>query len=952
MLKSRLYWKVLANFGLLIVIITAMTLMTVYVLRNIESDFQHAGKETQFLSDLEQITYNLSDLTLYADSYARTGDMHARLQYEQHLRDATYRLNEMIVSTDDVESISLLTDAAKHLSLWADQVGSERINRGNIVPRADNQDESPGFESTSFYNDDNLYYARNVIRELHRKHITEHNSNIGTAANISQNLSTYIYIVNILILIFAIVLGLVLTRSIIKPLQKLRTSTERLTDGTFEPIRIDRRDELGDLYENFNKMSVLVYSQFKKLRVYSELVSQLNTTSNIRNIAKHSLSHLCLHTDSFAGTLYIFNKQTEAFEQVRSIGFESNGSAVHSVKHGEGIIGECAEKRERIDYNITNPEETVLPGLVFGEKGLLIAIPLEFRDRVVGVIALATYNSFDETHNEVINQSLPQIAVSISNARHYEETQNLSLEIAHKSKEVNRKNDELEKAYRIKSDFLSSISHELRTPLNSVIGYSSVLLNPDAEPLSKEQQKAIRKVLKNGKHLLQLINDILDISKIESGRMSLSIDTDIVSNVVNQSVLTVEPLMLKKKLKLKKNIQSDIPKLQTDILKVRQVLINLLSNAVKFTEQGTITVRVYYRERKVYFEVRDPGIGIPEEELETIFDDFKQVDSGNTRKYKGTGLGLPIARRLARLLGGDITVHSRPGRGSIFTFCIPPVLVPGHGKNGKNGSHTRNKSLIRDQKPATTAVNRQSGFNILCIDDDPDAIQILKNHLLPEGYSVTGAMSGEEGLQNARLLKPSLITLDILLPDKDGWQVLRELKNDPATRSIPVIIHSIIENQPLALQLGAIDVMPKPVDANRLLSLVQLSCATKDQYVLLVDDNREFSMVMRELIEHDGFRVQTADNGKEALDMVKQNKPAIIFLDLVMPEMDGFAFIKELKSNESLNDIPVIILSGKPLTRKEKEYLDSNIQHYMNKEDFSHEAIVKSIKRILAPNQV
>lgn len=951
MLKSRLYWKVLANFGILIAIITGMTVLTGIVLRNIESNFQNVSDDTRYLVNIERLQNDLAELPVHADEYARTGDLTERLQYERFLREAQSRLTAMIEETKDSVSLSLLKDAEQYLSYWVTKSADQRIQTGDLITKSETGSPPGGMIAHIRYNDHHLDYSRNVLRELYRERIAAHQSNIENAAYISRNISTYIFIVNILIAIFAVVLGLVLSRSIVKPLSTLRESTERLTDGTYEPITLDRKDEIGDLARNFNQVSVLLYSQYKTLQVYSDLVTNLNASSSVRNVAARSLSHLCLHTVGYAGAIYLIDRRTKSLERVNSLGFETNGSIAHNVKQEEDIIGQCAASGRHIERTFESGNDLSIPGFPQNESGYLVALPMEFRERVIGVLLLASHEQFDNERMEIIQQSMPQIAVSITNARHYEETQNLSLEIAHKNKELHRKNAELEKAYRVKSDFLASISHELRTPLNSVIGYSSVLLNPDAEPLSADQQKALEKILNSGKHLLQLINDILDISKIEAGRMSLSVDNDSVKNVVAQAALTVEPLLIEKKLHLRKSMQSDLPRLKSDTLKIRQILINLLSNAVKFTEKGDIHMRVFQRDRLIHFEVRDPGIGIAEDNLETIFEEFRQIDVSSTRKNQGSGLGLPIARRLARLLGGDLTVKSRAGTGSIFTLSIPPALIPKHGSNGEQ--HKQNGSKHQSNASVTFGpyINKQRGLNILCIDDDPDAIDILKSYLVPEGYSVTSAFTGEEGIALARKVKPALITLDILLPGKDGWQVHRELKESRETRDIPVIIHSIIDNQPLALSLGAVDLMPKPVNVDKLMSLVQLSCVTKDHYVLLVDDNREFTMVMSELIEHDGFRVKTADSGARALEMIKESRPAIIFLDLVMPEMDGFTFIEKLKANESLRYIPVIILSCKVLSGKEKDYLESHIQYCMKKEEFSHGAFLNSIKQMLAPSQ-
>lgn len=951
MLKSRLYWKVLANFGILIAIITAMTVLSGTGMRTIESNFQNASADTRFLEEIEQVQHELASLPHHAHEYARTGDLNERLLYERQLREVSARLTELIESTGDSLSLNLLEEAEKNLIRWEKEAGAIRIRSGDRLSAGNGSSVLNDVYSAVRNNDRYLDYTRNILREVYNERLTAHRNNIDQASHISQNAGTYIYIVNFLVILFAIALGLILTRSIVKPLRKLRESTARLTDGTFEPVDVDRNDELGDLAGNINKTSAMLYSQYKKIKVYSDLVTHLNAVSNIRSVAGRSLSHLCIHTGAYAGAVYLLNRQTDLLERVNSLGFESNSSASHDIPTGEGYIGQCAKSGERIEIAFNNTAELEIPGFPPDKEGYVTVTPMEFRNSIIGVLLLASHDPFDSEQSEIVNQSMQQIAVSITNARHYEETQNLSLEIAHKNKELQRKNKELEKAYRVKSDFLASISHELRTPLNSVIGYSTALLSPEAERLTNDQTKAIGKVLKNGKHLLSIINDILDISKIEAGRMSLSVDTDSVRNVVEQSISAIEPMLADKKLHLKKSLQKDVPPLKTDIIKIRQIIINLLGNAVKFTKKGTINVRVYYRDRLIHFEVRDPGIGIAEENHEAIFEEFRQIDSGNGRRYQGTGLGLPIARRLARLLGGDLNVKSRPGKGSIFTLSIPPTILPKPGSNG-NGRRPEH-AQPQDEMTFTfdTYKNSQSNPHILCIDDDPDAIDILRNFLVPEGYSVTGALTGDEGIVLAKEIQPRLITLDVLMPGKDGWQVLRELKQSPDTRHIPVIIHSIIDNQPLALSLGAIDVMPKPVDANKLMSLVQLSCMTKDQYVLLVDDNQEFAMVMSELIEHDGFRVKTADNGIRALEMIEESRPAIIFLDLVMPEMDGFDFIKKIKENETLRDIPVIILSGKALNGQERDFLETHMHHYMKKEEFSHEAIVNSIKRILVSDR-
>jgi signal transduction histidine kinase/CheY-like chemotaxis protein len=611
-------------------------------------------------------------------------------------------------------------------------------------------------------------------------------------------------------------------------------------------------------------------------------------------------------------------------------------------------------------------------GLVEVPPKYLIAVPIMFQDRLLGVIVLGSMDEFGELQKEIINNSVPQIGVAIANARNYEATQKLSMEVAKKNDELNQKHAELEKAYRVKSDFLASMSHELRTPLNSIIGFSTVLLGPNSEPLTADQAKAIEKVLNNGRHLLQLINDILDLSKIESGRMTVNVDKDTVENIIANSLLTVESLVRAKNLSLKQSIQPGLPVLNTDTLKVKQILVNLLSNATKFTESGEILVSVTSRDDAVSFAIKDTGIGIDRKNLERIFEEFQQIDSSTTRKYSGTGLGLPISRRLARMLGGDLFVESEFGRGSTFTLYIPPVykeeeesqkaVQPPQVQQAPAGASPAaaapppTPSTPTPPLPPPTAVIEKKeepqqpttpGTPILCIDDDPDVIDILRGYLQPEGFAVLRALSGDEGIALAAKAKPALITLDIMMPNKDGWQVLRELKQNVQTRDIPVLIHSIIDNKPLALSLGAVDVIPKPTDQKRLISLVKTYSKSTKPSVLIIDTNPGFISTAQGVLESAGFVLRTVATGKEALSVIEKSVPVIMFFDPAILETDGLQLAQRIQLNERWRSIPIVILSGKPTTKKVWEQWNLHIKAYMSKEAASPETITTIIKRTL-----
>ncbi|MGH2568038.1 MAG: ATP-binding response regulator, partial [Bacteroidota bacterium] len=582
-------------------------------------------------------------------------------------------------------------------------------------------------------------------------------------------------------------------------------------------------------------------------------------------------------------------------------------------------------------------------GLVEVPPRAVIAVPVLFQDKLLGVIVLGSTKQYRELEKEIINNSVPQIGVAVANAMNHEQTRKLSLEIAKRNEELSSKNTEVEKAYRVKSDFLSSMSHELRTPLNSIIGFSSVLLGQSGDPLTADQRMAIEKVLKNGKHLLELINDILDLSKLESGRMTVSVESDEVASVVSNCLMLTESLFKQKKLTVKDQIEPNLPMLSTDIVKVRQILMNLLSNAAKFTEQGEVAITVTNKDGLVSFAVKDQGIGIKKEHYDIVFEEFRQIEGGDTRKYKGTGLGLPISRRLARMLGGDLTVESEYGKGSTFILNIPPVFV----SKGDTVVHRKEELKKKPVEEMARQAAIPTGAQILCIDDDPDAIEILRKYLVPEGFSVASALSGDEGIKLLRQIKPALITLDIMMPQKDGWQVLRELKADPRTKDIPVVIHSIIDNKPLAISLGAVDVIAKPTDPTRLLTLAKQFCKTSDQFLLIVDDNEDFALAIQRLLKEDGFNVKVANNGRAAIEILKASTPALILLDLVMPDMDGFGVVRELQQHDVWRKIPVVILSGKDLTETEWQQLNTHISDFMKKGSISRVELNQTIRRVL-----
>ncbi len=954
MFRSRLYWKVFANFALLLLIMTALTVLTVNILSQVERSYAGASADVRTLDFLNRINIVLTDVPAAADEYALTASPDARKTYAQGWKDFDELVAAVQQGLPDTSQVALLRDMRAAFFEWMRQVGDPKML---LREGADQPDVTVAFRQLSETEARARYlpYARMKQRELRQRVAQTQFKNIDLANNLSRNIGTFIVLVNVLLAVFAVALGLVLTRSITTPIRLLRKGTESIIAGKFEPVELHRKDELGELAAGFNEMSLRLGNNYNRLNAYSELVTALNTFVDLDDVVNRSLDLLCQHSGSAVGALYLYSEETRRLQLAAGYALKQGGELVRSYGLGEGIPGEVALQRRPLEVTDLSAASafTVDTGLVELAPRYIYAVPIVFRDRLIGVLVFGSMQPYDDLRRDIVMNSAPQVGVAITNAQNNEAALKLSREIATKNEELNQKNAELEKAYRVKSDFLASMSHELRTPLNSIIGFSSVLLGPSGDPLSKDQRMALEKVLKNGKHLLQLINDILDFSKLESGRMTVNVDTDDVPNVVSNSVMTVEALVKQKNLTLRVDIAPNLPVLKTDILKVKQILVNLLSNAVKFTEKGEVLIRASQVGDKVAIAVKDSGIGIERKNWELVFEEFQQIDSSNARKYKGTGLGLPISRRLARMMGGDLTVESEPGKGSTFTLTIPPEFKESGGEAKAAAApaappvRTPAAPPPMPVKTPAAAAAQAAGVKILCVDDDPDAIEILRNYLVPEGYAVTAAYSGDEGLKLAEQIRPSLITLDIMMPGKDGWQVLRELKHNPATRDIPVVIHSMIDNKPLALALGAMEVMPKPVEASALLSLVQRVCKDPGQYVLVIDQSPEHSSNLKKILDVERFKVQVANTGAAALEMLKSSPPSLIFVDVSRPVMDGFEVLRKLAEHTEWSKIPLVILSAKELTENDRQELVRSIREQLKKGGGAPENLTAMLKRVL-----
>ncbi|MGI2297627.1 response regulator [Paenibacillus sp. GXUN7292] len=516
---------------------------------------------------------------------------------------------------------------------------------------------------------------------------------------------------------------------------------------------------------------------------------------------------------------------------------------------------------------------------------------------------------------------------------------NLERLVQERTAQLEQAHDEAIRANQIKSQFLANMSHELRTPLNAIIGYSEMLME-EAQDLNQPLfVDDLGKIKKAGHHLLTLINDILDISKIEAGKMDIHIESFELSQLIYDVAGTMQPLADKNNNELR--VSAALGELSSDMTKLRQVLINLLSNAIKFTNGGVIKLDVAAQRRNqndgFVFRIEDSGIGMTEEQMSHLFQPFVQADSSTTRQYGGTGLGLAISRSFMNMLGGDISVESKPGEGSIFTCWLPTICT----------NQTEFRAIDADGTPYTEWKSSQSP-KILLIDDEPFNYDLLKRYVEKENWTIAFASNGQTGLKLARELKPQVICLDILMPSMDGWRVLESIKSDPELNHIPVIIWSMTNDKQLGYALGASEFLVKPVSRDALVHVIDKYVTNlAGKAVLVIEDDEPTSELMARLLLKEGYEVTCARNGKLALDCVEEETPELILLDLMMPEMDGFQFVDELRKHDKWRHIPVVVVTAKTITAADLLMLGGSVSGIVEKGSVDYTALLARINDLI-----
>ncbi|HPD96829.1 MAG TPA: response regulator [Synergistales bacterium] len=774
-----------------------------------------------------------------------------------------------------------------------------------------------------------------------------------------------ILITGLAFFLLTVALALAVSRGLARPLESMAKISEKIARGELDARNTDeeRNDEIGDLAGSINTMAERLQYRFGLLEGLSSVTEAAVGSYDREGFARAVFEVLMARIHAHMGVFYVLSGDGKTFEPSFSAGMEPKAREPFDRETLEGILGFSSL---RDDVVVIRQIPDAAPFVFRGPGGVveareIMALPLLVSGSLEGLICLGSLTSFQWEDEELVRECRHSLSTGLDRILASERMQEMTAqikarneELVSQTEELTRQSEELqeqnvelehqrkmiEEANRLKSEFLSNMSHELRTPLNSILALSRVLQRRGGQK-EEDEAKYLDVIERNGRQLLDLINDILDLSKIESGRVEIRPSLFSLSDTVISLLETLRPVAIEKEIFLEADIPKDLPLVKTDDSRLRQILRNLLDNAVKFTPEGGVAISVRNEGGEFVIRVKDTGIGIPKEELPFIFDEFRQVDGSSSRQFEGTGLGLAIAKKSAWLLAGRLTAESREGEGSTFTLSIPMEL------------DSFSQKAIEGPFMAGG-----EGKKVIVVEDDVSVASTISSLLSRIGYEAIVARSGHDALRLVRQVNPVAMTLDIIMPEMDGWEVLQKIKGDPETSALPVVIISVCDEVDTAKALGADGYLCKPVIERDLSAEIQRVCgkdsgrvivageASGRRTILMVEDNDIAARQVKHLIEEEGIAfVEIAPGGQQALEYMKENTPDAIILDLMMPGVDGFSVLDQLRGRETTAGIPVLILTAKDLTREDLSRLRSNnVQQLVQKGDVDREEILRKIR--------
>jgi len=764
-----------------------------------------------------------------------------------------------------------------------------------------------------------------------------------------------------LILIFFF-LGVYLAAGrVASPLRYLTETVKRVASGDMRrTVELKSKDEIGELAAAFNQMvsnlekrssldsmTMNMLSNRELNDVLSMTVDALRITFNaafarIWLVGDGDLCDECMYSD-------ICMNKDKCLHLKVTVGMYAKDEEYRRVPIGSLKVGKVAETKRPTRTNNLQKDPDVHNQEWLQKEGLVsfAAHPLLIGNELLGVLALFCRKSISDEESRILGSFTHHTSMAIQNAMLHSEIRgfNLNLEqkVDERTRELELANAKLRKADQMKSDFLANMSHELRTPLNAIIGFAEVLRDGICGELTPEQVDPVVDIHESGVHLLRMINDILDLSKVEAGKMELQAEDFSLLQAIYDVESIIRDIANKKRLNLSINVSDDLPDIHADPVRFKQIMYNLLSNAAKFTPVGgEITMEASLDGNEFLISITDTGIGIKPEDQSTIFDEFMQLDSSKSRQYEGTGLGLALTKRLVTLHGGRIWVESEGnGKGSKFSFTVPNFNTLSFVQNGE----------ISGKETALNALSNLTRKTILIVEDNPHASQLLCIYLSEAGYNTVVAADGDEALQIAREIRPFAITLDIMLPKKDGWHVLQELKSLPETQNIPVVIISIVDDQHLGFNMGAVGYLVKPMDRMQLINIMdklELSSKAENQRVriLVIDDRTEDLNLTEAILVNEGYDVLKAFDGTEGVSKAIDEFPDLIILDLIMPGMSGFDVVKTLQEHPQARDIPIVICTVKDLNTEELKTLNNGVESIVKKGEDAKYHLLGAVRKI------